>query len=63
MDVSFTMEKNIPYLALTLMPIDEETLTDVSVENGKVFSDGNRTLLLGWAVPGMDADADLPTVT
>lgn len=47
MDVSFTMEKNIPYLALTLMPIDEETLTDVSVENGKVFSDGNRTLL-GW---------------
>ncbi len=36
------------------MPIDEETLTDVSVENGKVFSDGNRTLLLGWAVPGVD---------
>lgn len=60
MDVSFTMEKNVPYLALTLMPIDEETLTDVSVENGKVFSDGNRTLLVGWAVPGMDADADLP---
>ena len=60
MDVSFTMEKNIPYLALTLMPIDDKTLTDVSVENGKVFSDGNRTLLLGWAVPGMDADAELP---
>ena len=60
MDVSFTMEKNIPYLALTLMPIDDKTLTDVSVENGKVFSDSNRTLLIGWAVPGMDADADLP---
>ena len=60
MDVSFTMEKNIPYLALTLMPIDDKTLTDVSVENGKVFSDGNRTLLIGWAVPGMDVDADLP---
>lgn len=45
------MEKNIPYLALTLMPIDDKTLTDVSVENGKVFSDGNRTLLIGWAVP------------
>ncbi|MFR2150953.1 MAG: hypothetical protein ACLS7Z_10835 [Christensenellales bacterium] len=32
MDVSFMVAENVPYLALTLMPIDDATLTDVSVE-------------------------------
>ena len=36
MDVSFMVAENVPYLALTLMPIDDATLTDVSVENGKI---------------------------
>ena len=61
MDVSFMMAENVPYLALTLMPIDDDTLTDVHVENGKIVSDGSHKLLIGWAVPGMDTDADLPT--
>ena len=61
MDVSFMVAENVPYLALTLMPIDDATLTDVSVENGKIVSDGSHKLLIGWAVPGMDTDADLPT--
>ncbi len=25
------------------------------------MSDGSHKLLIGWAVPGMDTDADLPT--
>lgn len=61
MDVSFMMAENVPYLALSLMPIDDETLTDVHVENGTIVNDGSHKLLIGWAVPGMDADADLPT--
>ena len=61
MDVSFMMSENIPYLAISLMPIDEDTLTDVSVENGAVINDGSRKILVGWAVPGMDEDAELPT--
>ena len=61
MDVSFMVAENVPYLALTLMPIDDATLTDVSMENGKIVSDGSHKLLIGWAVPGMDTDADLPT--
>ena len=61
MDVSFMVAEDVPYLALTLMPIDDATLTDVSVENGKIVSDGSHKLLIGWAVPGMDTDADLPT--
>ena len=61
MDVSFMMAENVPYLALSLMPIDDETLTNVSVENGAVVNNGSHKMLIGWAVPGMDADADLPT--
>ena len=61
MDVSFLMAENTPYLALSVMPIDEDTLSDISVENGAVMNDGNHKVLVGWAVPGMDADAELPT--
>ena len=61
MDVSFMMAENVPYLALSLMPIDDETLTNVSIENGAVVNNGSHKMLIGWAVPGMDADADLPT--
>ena len=61
MDVSFMTSENVPYLAISLMPIDEDTLTDVSVENGAIINDGSRKILVGWAVPGMDEDAELPT--
>ena len=61
MDVSFLMAENTPYLALSVMPIDENTLSDISVENGAVMNDGNHKVLVGWAVPGMDVDAELPT--
>lgn len=61
MDVSFLMSENVPYLALSLMPIDDETLTEVSVDNGTIVNDGSHKMLIGWAVPGMDADAELPT--
>ena len=61
MDVSFLMAENTPYLALSVMPIDENTLSDINVENGAVMNDGNHKVLVGWAVPGMDADAELPT--
>ena len=61
MDVSFMTSENVPYLAISLMPIDEDTLTDVSVENGAIINDGSRKILIGWAVPGMDEDAELPT--
>ena len=61
MDVSFMMAENVPYLAISLMPIDENTLTNISVENGTVINDGSHKILVGWAVPGMDEDAELPT--
>lgn len=51
MDVSFLMAENTPYLALSVMPIDEDTLSDISVENGSVMNDGNHKVLVGWAVP------------
>ena len=36
-------------------------LSDISVENGSVMNDGNHKVLVGWAVPGLDEDAELPT--
>ena len=54
MDVSFMVAENVPYLALTLMPIDDATLTDVSVENGKIVSDGSHKLLIGCREHGAE---------
>ena len=47
MDVSFMVAENVPYLALTLMPIDDYADRRERGEPEKIVSDGSK-LLIGW---------------
>lgn len=37
-----------------------DSIADVQIENGKLVSDGTRTLALGYALPGMQESLSLP---
>lgn len=43
----------VPFAVLTGVILDNEHFTDVDVSNGKVFNDGNRTVVAGIAFPGL----------
>lgn len=48
-----------PYMVLTGIVLDNTKFTDVNVKNGKVINDGNRTVALGVAMPGMQENLQL----
>ncbi len=58
MTVSYRAES--PFLAVTVMPLTDE-VTSVTVDNGAVLTDGAHSFLLGFGVPGADADLELPS--
>ncbi len=43
----------VPFVMLTGMMLDDERFTNVEVKNGKVVNDGSRTIVAGFALPGM----------
>ena len=57
MTVSYRAES--PFLAVTLMPLSDE-VTNVTVDNGAVLTDGAHSFLMGFGIPGADADLELP---
>lgn len=42
-----------PFLMMTGLILPEESCTNVMIDNGKVISDGNRSIVVGFAVPGL----------
>ena len=46
-------ELSSPFEMMTGMILPNETFSNVAIDNGKVVSDGNRNIVLGFAVPGM----------
>ena len=58
MTVSYRAES--PFLAVTVMPLTDD-VTSVTVDNGAVLTDGAHSFLLGFGVPGADADLELPS--
>ena len=42
-----------PFVMMTGMILPNETFSNVVIDNGKVVSDGNRSIVLGFAVPGL----------
>lgn len=59
-EVSFETTVDAPFLAVSLLPLSDDSLTDIAVDNGAVLSGGTQKVLLGWAVPGLDERAKLP---
>ena len=43
----------VPFAVLTGVILDNGHFTDVDVSNGKIFNDGNRTVVAGIAFPGL----------
>jgi len=46
----------VPFAMLTAMLLDNEVFTNVEVSNGKLINDGDRTVVVGVAFPGLQED-------
>ena len=58
--VSYQTPEKQPALALTILPLPEEGISDLKLENAFLFSEMGRQILAGWAVPGLDEALKLP---
>lgn len=53
-------EVYVPFMMVSGMLLDNEKFTDVEVTNGKVISEGNHTIVMGVAMPGLADSLELP---
>lgn len=54
-----TKEVNVPFLMLSGMILDDDKFKNVEVSNGKAINDGTRTIVAGFALPGMQTSLDI----
>ena len=54
-----TEEVNVPFLMLSGMILDDDKFKNVEVSNGKAINDGTRTIVAGFALPGMQDSLDI----
>lgn len=53
----------VPFAALTAALLDNDVFTNIEVTNGKFLDDGNRTVVVGWALPGLQETLKLDAET
>ena len=53
----------VPFAVLTGALLDSDRFTNVSVTNGKLVDDGDHTIVVGMAFPGLQESLDLDTDT
>ena len=58
--VTYRTEGLAPALVLSVLPLPEEGISDLKAENAAVLTEAERSVLVGWAVPNMDATLQLP---
>ena len=58
--VAYQTNEPLPALAVTVLPLPEEGITDLQLENAIVMTALGRQVLVGWAAPGMDEELELP---
>ena len=59
--VAYQTNEPLPALAVTVLPLPEEGITDLRLGNAAALTVLGRQVLVGWAVPGMDEELKLPT--
>lgn len=59
--VAYQTNEPLPALAVTVLPLPEEGITDLRLENAAALTVLGRQVLVGWAMPGMDEELKLPT--
>lgn len=52
-----------PFIMMTGMILPNETFSNVTIDNGKVISDGNRNIVVGFGMPGLKDSLDLDEET
>ena len=50
----------VPFLTVSALLLDNTRFSNVTVENGKTVNDGSRTVVIGYALPGMNESLALP---
>lgn len=50
----------VPFIMLSGTVLDNQKCKNITVSNGSVLSDGNRTIAVGFAAPGMQQNLDIP---
>ena len=58
--VTYRTEGKAPALALSVLPLPEEGISDLKTENAAVLTETDRSVLVGWAVPNIDDSLQLP---
>ena len=53
----------VPFAALTAALLDNDVFTNIEVTNGKFLDDGDRTVVVGWALPGLQETLKLDAET
>lgn len=51
-----------PFVMMTGMIMDNDNFSNVTIDNGKVISDGNRSIVVGFGMPGMKDSLDLASI-
>ena len=59
--VAYQTNEPLPALAVTVLPLPEEGITDLMLENAAAITILGRQVLVGWVVPGIDAELKLPS--
>lgn len=49
----------VPFAMLTGLMLDNDIFSNVSVTNGKIINDGDRTIVAGFALPGLQENLNL----
>lgn len=56
--VSYTT--SAPYVAVSILPLPEDGVSDIEVENAMLLTEGSRQVVVGYAMPGLDEKLELP---
>ncbi len=59
-ELTVTYTTAAPYVAVSILPMPEDGVSDIEVENGMLLTEGNRQVVVGYAVPGLDEKLELP---
>ena len=51
-----------PFVMLTAMILPDDTFSNVTIDNGKVISDGSRNIVVGVGMPGLKDSLKLDTI-
>lgn len=49
----------VPFVMMTGAMLDNDIFTNIDISNGKIINDGDRTIVIGFALPGMQNNLNI----